>query len=44
MTWRLRLHHGLDCRIVTGQSPEDIDSQAEPGKQESRKTPRSVAF
>ena len=30
LTWRLRLHYGPECQIVTGQSPEDIGSQASP--------------
>ncbi len=34
MTWRLRLHYRPECPIVTGQSPEDMDSQAEPGNRE----------
>ncbi len=35
MTWRLRLHYRLECQTVTGQSPEDMGSQAEPGNQEN---------
>ncbi len=35
MTWRLCLHYGPDFQIITGQSPVDIDSQAEPGNQEN---------
>jgi hypothetical protein len=34
MTWRLRLHYSPEFETTTGQSPEDIDSQAEPGNQE----------
>ncbi len=35
MTWRLRLHYRAEFQIVTGQSPEDMGSQAEPGNQEN---------
>ncbi len=35
MTWRLRLHYSPECPIVSGQSPEDNGSQAEPGNQEN---------
>ena len=34
MSWRLRLHYHAELHLVTGQSPEDTDSQAEPGNQE----------
>jgi hypothetical protein len=40
MTWRLRLHYRLECQMVTGQSPEDMGSQAEPGNQEPRLLPK----
>jgi hypothetical protein len=33
MTWRLCLHYGSEFQTVTGQSPVDIGSQAEPGNQ-----------
>jgi hypothetical protein len=35
MTWRLRLHYRPEFRMDTGQSPEDIGSQTEPGNQEN---------
>jgi len=34
MTWRLCLHYRAELQLVAGQSPEDMDSQAEPGNQE----------
>ncbi len=34
MTWRLRLHCRPEFQTATGQSPEDMGSQAEPGNQE----------
>ena len=34
MSWRLRLHYHAELHLVTGQSPEDTDSHAEPRNQE----------
>jgi len=34
MTWRLCLHYGSEFHTVTGRSPVDMGSQAEPGNQE----------
>ncbi len=33
MAWRLRLHYCIVFQLVTGQSSEDMGSQAEPGNQ-----------
>ena len=32
---RLRLHCRPECQVVTGQSPEDMGSQAAPGNQKT---------
>ena len=49
MNWRLRLHYHAELHLITGQSPEDTDSQAEPGNQEKWSLadptfPKSLAY
>ena len=41
---RLRLHYRPECHVVTGQSPEDMGSQAEPGNQEKKLVPPHFLF